>query len=105
MEDKCQLIRGVLHGHGHKVSRSNVKTKRMFKVNLHEARLYSYAFKVYVGVKIRNRTLRTIDKYGGLDAFLTGYRKSKLTDYALRLRKKVLKHKVVANDAAAGVSQ
>lgn len=89
----CDLVVCHVYGSGHKVSHSNIKTNRTFGVNSISIRLYSYALRVYFKFDVKNRTLRTIDKYGGLDAFLEGFRKSKLTPYGLSLRKKVMKAK------------
>lgn len=98
---KCELIKNVVSGHGHKVSNSNVKTKRMFGLNVHNGRFFSYSLGLYINVKIPNRTRRTIDKFGDLDSFLLGIAKRKLTDYALRLRRRVEKRKAAIAAVAA----
>jgi large subunit ribosomal protein L28 len=96
IEGKCGLIKGKVHGHGHNVSNSNRKTKRMFKLNLRDIRLFSYTLGVNVSLRVVNRTARTVDKYGGLDAFLLGYPKRKLTAYGVSLRKMIAKKQQAA---------
>lgn len=61
---------------GHKVSHSNIKTKRWQNPNLQERRIYVPEFKRFITLRLTTRELRTLDKHGllgyarklGLDA-------------------------------------
>ncbi len=55
---------------GHKVSHSNIKTKRRFMPNLQSVTLISEALGRSVRARISTNALRTVDHRGGLDAFL-----------------------------------
>ena len=76
---------------GNRVSHSNHKTKRKFLPNLQNITLFSDALGKKMSMKIAMRTLRTIDKYGGLDGFLLSMSNIKLSLKAKTLRKKVEK--------------
>jgi large subunit ribosomal protein L28 len=69
MARRCSLTgKGVLTGNN--VSHANNKTRRRFLPNIRSRRLYSEALGETVRVRIAASTLRTIEKQGGLDAFL-----------------------------------
>ena len=55
---------------GHKVSHSNIKTKRRFMPNLRNVTLISDALQRKVRVRVSANALKTVDHRGGLDAFL-----------------------------------
>ena len=76
---------------GNRVSHSNHKTKRKFLPNLQNITLFSDALGKKMSMKIAMRTLRTIDKYGGLDGFLLSMSNRKLSLKAKTLRKKIEK--------------
>ncbi|MFC1659788.1 50S ribosomal protein L28 [Pseudomonadota bacterium] len=90
MARKCDLV-GIGVMSGHNVPNSMKKTKRKFLPNLQELSLKSDALGSKVTLKIASCTLRTLNKYGSLDAFLVNYRFAKLTDKAKKLRRKVMK--------------
>lgn len=50
----------------------NTKTRRTFQVNVLTKRLWSHALDRFVQVRVSARTLRTIDRVGGLDEYLLG---------------------------------
>lgn len=50
------------------------KTRRSWHPNIQSKRLWSDALRRFVRVKVQARVLRTIDKVGGLDAYLLGNR-------------------------------
>ena len=86
----CELSgRGA--GTGNKVSHANNKTKRRFEVNLQAASLYSEALGHPLKLRIANRTLRTVTKLGGIDAYLRKTPDAKLTEKAVRLKKRIAK--------------
>ncbi|KAI2511129.1 Ribosomal L28 family [Fragilaria crotonensis] len=55
---------------GNNVSHSNRRTKRTFKPNVFLKRVYSEVLDEMVQFHLTSSTLRTIDKYGGLDIYL-----------------------------------
>lgn len=84
------FVTGLRVMHGHKVSNSNRKIKRLFKQNLSYKSLLSDTTG-YHRVRISRRGERTIEKYGGLDKFLMNYKPRKMTFAALNLRKVLLR--------------
>ncbi|EJU01338.1 hypothetical protein DACRYDRAFT_22510 [Dacryopinax primogenitus] len=55
---------------GYNVPHSKHKTKRKWKPNVHTKRLFSESLGGTVKVRLTASTLRTIDKYGGLDSYM-----------------------------------
>ncbi len=74
---------------GHNVSHSNVKSKRRFLPNLQTISLLS---DVLGSVRLRLSTtaIRTIEKNGGIDAFLKGTPDSRLLPEMYRLKRRIL---------------
>ena len=60
---KCQLT-GKARRVGHKVSHSNIKTRRWQHVNVQERRLWVPELGRHVALRVSTRDLRTIDKVG-----------------------------------------
>lgn len=81
---------------GHKVSHSNIKTKRRFLPNLRNVTLISDTLGRSVRVRISANALKTVDHRGGLDAFLL---KASEEDLAPKMR--VLKRAIVKKRAEA----
>ena len=75
--------------HGHNVSHSKRATNRRFEPNIQKVRLRSEALGQRVPMNIATRTLRTVQKKGGLDGFLLGTDDAKLLPPALRLKNKI----------------
>ena len=69
MSRRCELT-GKTAQVGHKVSHSNIKTKRRFLPNLLNVTLISDALGRPVRLRISAHALKTVDHRGGLDAFL-----------------------------------
>jgi large subunit ribosomal protein L28 len=80
---------------GHKVSHSNIKTKRRFLPNLVNVTLMSDALNRSVRLRVSTNALKTVDHRGGLDAFLVKASDSQLSPRALEL-KRALKKKLAA---------
>ncbi len=74
---------------GNKVSHSNIKTKRSFKVNLQNYSLFSEALKKTISLKIAVSTLRSIEHNGGLDEYLLTTSNRKLSEEAVAIKKKI----------------
>ncbi len=87
---QCELT-GKKVQFGHNVSHSKRRTNRQFKPNIQKVSLRSEALGCSVSLKVSVRALRTVQKRGGLDAFLLGSDDAKLTDEALRLKRRVKK--------------
>jgi len=91
MSRSCDLT-GKIHQTGHNVSHSNIKSKRRFMVNLNMVTLRSDALNKNFRLRIASSTLRTVDKYGGLDGFLSNMNSRKLTDKASKIKKLIEKN-------------
>ncbi len=90
MSRRCELTgKSVLVGH--KVSHSNIKTKRRFLPNLCNVTLQSDVLGQRVRLRISANALKSVDHRGGLDAFLMKARASELSPRALELKRKVAK--------------
>ena len=74
---------------GHRVSHSNIKTKRRFLPALSPVKLASDSLGQSFALRISNAALRTVDFRGGLDAFLLNARDEKLSLKALKIKKQV----------------
>jgi large subunit ribosomal protein L28 len=94
MSRRCELT-GVGPMVGHRVSHSNVKSKRRFLPALAPASLHSDALGQTFSLRITNAALRTVDFRGGLDAFLL-----KAADEDLSVRARKIKRQVKAKQAA-----
>ena len=90
MPHVCQLT-GKGSQSGHNVSHSNRKTNRRFAPNLQRVTLRSDALGRDVALRVSTRALRTVQKKGGLDAFLVGTADAQLATPALRLKRQVRK--------------
>jgi len=73
--------------YGHNVSHSERKTKRTFRPNLHEKRLFSESLKIFVRMRITPKALKTVELKGGLDSYLLQAKDSVLSKKALDLKK------------------
>ncbi len=98
MSRRCDLTgKGPLVGH--KVSHSNIKTKRRFLPNLFNVTLMSDALGRSVKLKISANALKTIDHRGGLDAFLKKASADELAPKALKLKRELEKKTAAAKAA------
>ena len=95
MSRRCELT-GKSAQVGHKVSHSNIKTKRRFLPNLLNVTLISDSLGRSVRLRISANALRSVDHRGGLDAFLTKARDAELSPHALELKRQVAKKLVAA---------
>ena len=78
---------------GHKVSHSNIKTKRRFLPNLCNVTLISDALGRSVKLRISTNALKTVDHRGGLDAFLLKAKETELSPKAVDLKRQIAKKK------------
>jgi large subunit ribosomal protein L28 len=98
MSRRCELTgKGVLSGNH--VSHAKNRTKRVFRPNIQSVSLSSESLDRIVSLKVSMHALKTVDRKGGLDAFLLRAKDSELSSRALRLKKLVAKR--LAATAAA----
>ncbi len=90
MSRRCELT-GKGARVGHKVSHSNIKTKRRFLPNLLNVTLMSDALGRSVRLRISANALKSVDHRGGLDAFLAKARDAELSPRALELKRQIAK--------------
>ena len=95
MSRKCDLS-GKAPMSGNNVSHAVNKTRRRFLPNLHNYHLMSDILGETVALRLSAGTVRTIDRKGGLDNYLLDSKNSRLTDTALRLKKRILKKQQAA---------
>ena len=90
MAKRCQLS-GKGPRAGQNVSHSNRKTKRRFDPNLQRVSLQSDALGRAVPLRLSTRLIRTVQKHGGIDAYLLRTDDAKLAPEGLRLKRRVQK--------------
>lgn len=76
---------------GNNVSHANNKTNRFFFPNVHWVTLKSSLLNKTVSMRLTPKGMKTIDKYGGLDSFLTLMPKRRLEGEMLKLKKEIMK--------------
>jgi large subunit ribosomal protein L28 len=100
MSWRCELTgKGPMSGH--KVSHSNIKTKRRFMPNLRNVTLISDALQRKVRVRVSANALKSVDHRGGLDAFLLKAKDADLAPKMLQLKRQIAKKKARAAPEAA----
>ena len=90
MSRRCELT-GKAAQVGHKVSHSNIKTKRRFLANLVNVTMMSDALGRSVRLRVSTNALKTVDRRGGLDAFLMKAKEDELSARALEIKRQVQK--------------
>src|SRR5665647_3726633 len=103
MSWRCDLT-GKKPLSGHKVSHSNIKTKRRFLPNLQSVTLISEALGRTVRARISTNALRTVDHRGGLDAFLLKAKDAELAPKMLDLKRAIAKKQAKAAEPATAAS-
>lgn len=87
MAKRCDLTgKGVMTGNN--VSHAKNRTKRRFEPNLQASTLHSEVLGA-VRLKVAAATLRSVERRGGLDAFLLSSPDSRLTEKAVRLKRRL----------------
>ncbi len=90
MARRCEFTgRGVQAGNN--VSHANNRTRRRFLPNLQRASLLSDILGETVQVRLCTRAIRTVEKRGGLDAFLLSTPDADLGKKALVLKRRIKK--------------
>lgn len=90
MSRRCSITgKGVLAGNN--VSHAHNKTRRRFLPNVQQTSLLSDALGQSISLKLSTRAIRSIEKNGGLDAYLLSTPNTKLTEEAVRLKRRIKK--------------
>jgi large subunit ribosomal protein L28 len=76
---------------GHKVSHSNIKTKRRFLPNLRNVTLISDTLGRRFKLRVSANALKTVDHRGGLDAFLLKAKDDELAPRVLEIKRQIVK--------------
>jgi large subunit ribosomal protein L28 len=76
---------------GHKVSHSNIKTKRRFLPNLRNVTLISDTLGRRFRLRVSANALKTVDHRGGLDAFLLKAKDGELAPRVLEIKRQIVK--------------
>ena len=90
MARRCELT-GKEVQFGHNVSHSMRATNRRFEPNVQSVRFKSELLDRYVRLKVAARTIRTVQKKGGLDGYLLGTDDRKLMPAGLKLKAQIKK--------------
>ena len=77
---------------GNNVSHANNRTKRRFIPNLQNVKLYSGTLQKYINLNITIRTMKTVEKNGGLDSYLIKTSNRNLAHTAIKIKKQILKN-------------
>ena len=89
MSKTCQLT-GKKYLGGNNVSHAKNRTKRRFLPNLQNISFISEKLGQKIQLKVATSTIRTVEKKGGLDDFLSSTQNSKLSEKAKKLKKTIL---------------
>ena len=89
MAKRCQITgKGVMTGNN--VSHAKNRTRRRFLPNLQQTSMQSEILGRTVSLRVTTSAIRTIEKHGGLDAFLMQARNAELADDARALKREML---------------
>ena len=100
MARRCELTgKGVRSGH--LVSHANNRKKRVFRPNLQSVSLASDALGQRISLRISMNALRSVDRRGGLDAFLLKASDERLSTRALRLKRQIAKKQAKTENSKA----
>ncbi|MBV8747841.1 MAG: 50S ribosomal protein L28 [Xanthobacteraceae bacterium] len=95
MSRRCELT-GKGAQVGHRVSHSNIKTKRRFLPNLFNVTMISEALGRSVKLRVSANAIKSVDHRGGLDAFLLKAKDDELSSKALDIKRQVVKKRAEA---------
>jgi large subunit ribosomal protein L28 len=95
MSRRCDLTgKAVLVGH--RVSHSNIKTKRRFLPNLLNVTMMSDALGRSIKLRVSANALKSVDHRGGLDAYLLRAKSETLAPRMRDLKKQIAKKQAKA---------
>jgi large subunit ribosomal protein L28 len=88
MSRRCQITgKGVLSGNN--VSHANNRTRRRFLPNLQESSMLSDLLGTDVKLRMSTRAIRTVERNGGIDAFLLSTPNRRLPEAALTVKRRL----------------
>jgi len=90
MTRRCELS-GKLPMSGQLRSHAENKTKRTFRPNLCDVTLISDTLQRKVRLRISAHALKTVERRGGLDAFLLKAKEEELSQHCQKLRREIRK--------------
>ena len=90
MSMRCELT-GKSFQTGNNVSHAKNRTKRRFLPNLQNVKFYSESLKKNLNLKITVRTMRTVEKNGGIDSYLLKKNNRYLAPEAQKIKRSILK--------------
>ena len=89
MAKRCQITgKGVMTGNN--VSHANNRTRRRFLPNLQHTSMQSEILGRTISLRVTTSAIRTIEKHGGIDAFLMQARNAELADEARALKREMM---------------
>ena len=88
MSRRCQIT-GKQVMAGNNVSHANNKSRRRFLPNVQQTSLLSEALGRMVRLKLSTNAIRTIEKSGGLDAYLKATAVTRLDPAVARLKRQI----------------
>ena len=88
MSRRCEMT-GTGVQSGNNVSHANNKSRRRFLPNLQEASLLSDLLGGDVKLRLSTRAIRTVERNGGIDAFLLATPNRRLPPEALTLKRQI----------------
>ena len=77
---------------GNNVSKAKNKTKRKFLPNLQNIKFFSKSLDKSINLKVSVRALKSVEKNGGLDDYLTNTSNRALAPEAIAVKKLILKN-------------
>ncbi|MDX1486144.1 MAG: 50S ribosomal protein L28 [Alphaproteobacteria bacterium] len=98
MSRRCQITgKGVMSGNN--VSHAHNKTRRRFLPNVQETSVLSESLGRLVRLKLSTSAIRTMEKFGGLDAFLMATPAARLDPAVRKLKRQIEKKAAAAGSA------
>ena len=94
MAKRCQIT-GKTVMSGNNVSHANNRTRRRFLPNLQSTRMHSEVLDREISLRVSTSAMRTVEKHGGLDAYLSQARNAELAVEAQELKREIAAVKLV----------
>ena len=88
MAKRCQIT-GKTVMSGNNVSHANNRTRRRFLPNLQSTRMHSEVLNRQISLRVSTSAMRTVEKHGGLDAYLSQARNAELAVEARELKREI----------------
>ena len=90
MSRRCDITgKGFMTGNN--VSHAHNRPRRRFLPNLQAVTVLSETFDAPIKLRLATSTLRSIEKRGGLDAYLLAAKDNELTDKAVKIKRRIKK--------------